>query len=376
MSIVDLFLASQESESRLDQSKEAVEITWQTSDTFYNQVIHSNHLNLRNYLFEPYNRWQEFRQRVINLQPDVRDPVSLYLIFSSELERHYQKFTPSSVHYSPGNSLKNPFINSGISFSLFNSGLYMKLAEIALGAIYTRTSLPINHTEYLELQFTSHALMEAAFQFHPQALAKYHTHKTQATAQDCFSAVRRHMLDGGKNSTQFNCYMEAIKDEIANLFIAKELMVSTMLNQVRFFSQSSSNTFWLYLCFIIVAILAVFACLALLCFGFRSLKATHPPRERIIYKANTFHQNHNQNELRSRSQTLPIETIFNPFNIGMPVDTQRSSTLNCNSNSHSHSHQQQATQASQHQRLSHFNIPTAVSQSPFNFSPDKPRCFL
>lgn len=364
-----------ETPQRFDLS--TLEITWRTSDTMYNQVINSNHLWLRDYLIEPYIKWQEFRRRVAVYEPDVRDSVSLYLMFSSHLERHYQKFTPSSVHYTNGSPVKSPFINSGISFSLFNSGLYMKLAEIALGAIYTRTSLPINHTEYLELQFTSHALMEAAFQFHPQTLTKYHAFKSQASSQECFSAVRRHMLDGGKNSTQLTCYIEAIRDEISNLFLAKDLMVTTMLNQVRFLSQSSNNTFWLYLCFIIVAILAVLSCLALLCCGFRSLKTTHPPRERIIYKANTFHQNRQKNELRSRSQTLPIETIFNPFNIGMPVDTNgRSSTLNSSSAATTTSSNIQSNQLQQHQRLSHYNIPTAVSQSPFNLTPDKPRCFL
>lgn len=345
VSTVDLLLSSQDSRTEMGYSREALQITWQMTDVILNQVISNNHMKLASLLQRPYEQWMEFRGRSINLSTDPRDAINLYLLVSRDLEKHYQKFTPSSVYYSAANALKTPFINSGIAYSVFNSGMFQRFAEIALGTCYVRSNLILNHTEFLDLQFTSTALIASAFQFHPRAQTRYYELRyTDAESIDAaLSIVRQDMLTGGRNrndSQLANAYLEGVKSEIAQLLLSKDYLNTTIAGQVKLVSQQTRSTFYFYLSVTIVAMVAVISCLILLCCSLKSLSFRKcPPRERIVYKANTFQQR--QNELRSRSQTLPIETIFNPFNIGISVDravnqstnsASQSSTLNLNNN--------------------------------------------
>lgn len=288
----------------------------------------------------------EFRGRSINLNTDPRDAINLYLLVSRSLEHQYQKFTPSSSLYSQTSALKSPFVNSGISHSLFNSGMFQRFAEIALGTCYVRSNLMINFTEYLDLQFTSAALIESAFQFHPHAQANYYKLRfgdTSEAIDAALSIVRQDMLTGARNrndSQLAEVYLDGVKNEIAHLLLAKDYLNTTVAQQIKLVYQQTRSNFFFYLTVTIVALVAVLSCLLLLCCSLKSSSwRKSPPRERIVYKANTLQQR--QNELRSRSQTLPIETIFNPFNIGISVDrvvnhstnsTSQSSTLNLNNN--------------------------------------------
>ena len=174
-----------------------------------------------------YEQWMEFRGRSINLNTDPRDAINLYLLVARDLEKHYQKFTPSSIYYSAGNALKTPFINSGIAYSVFNSGMYQRFAQIALGTCYVRSNLILNHTEFLDLQFTSTALIASAFQFHPRAQTRYYELRyTDAESIDAaLSIVRQDMLTGGRNrndSQLANTYLEGVKNEIAQLLLSKD----------------------------------------------------------------------------------------------------------------------------------------------------------
>ena len=344
---MDLLLSSQDTRSEIGYSKEALQITWQMTDVILNQVIYSNHMKLASHLQLPYERWMEFRGRSINLKTDPRDAINLYLLVSRELEKQYQKFVPSSTYYSPTNALRTPFINSGISYSIFNSGMFQRFAEIALGTCYVRSNLLINHTEYLDLQFTSSALIESAFQFHPRAQARYYELRmTNAETIDAaLSIVRQDMLTGGRNRNDTelgDTYLEGVKNEIAQLLLTKDYLNTTVASQIKLVSRQTRSTFLFYLSVTIIALIAVFSCLVLLCCSFKSLSSRKSaPLKRIVYEADRFHQR--QNELRNRSQTLPIETIFNPFNIGISVDrpmnqssnninASQSSTLNLNNN--------------------------------------------
>lgn len=393
VSTVDLLLSQDSRSDMIGYSKEALQITWQMTDVILNQVIANNHMKLATHLQFPYERWMEFRGRSISFKTDPRDAVNLYLLVSRDLEKHYQKFTPSSIYYSPSNALKTPFVNTGVSYSLLNSGLFQRFGEIALGTCYMRSLLLINHTEFLDLQFASRALIEAAFQFHPRAQQRYYELRSSNDAdqiEEALSIVRQDILTGGRNrnnSLLAQTYLEGVKNEIAQLLLTKDYLNTTIYHQIKMTSQQTRSTFIFYLSVTIIALIAVLSCLALLCCSLRSLslRAKYPPpRERIVYKANTYLPNHGQqhpsNDLRSRSQTLPIETISYPFNIGVSVDapvTHQNSQSHQHYNSNNHLHQA----LSGRQTTNQLNIPASnqkTSSSPFivNNNDNKQRCFF
>lgn len=399
ISTVDLLLSQDSNRGLIDYSKEALELTWQVTDLIFNQVMTNNHMKLATHLKYPYQRWIEFRDRSRSFKVDPRDAVDLYLLTSRDLENHYQKFTPSSIYYSPSNALKTPFVNSGVSYSLFNSGLYQRFGEIALGTCYVRSLAIINQTEYLDLQFGSRALIEAAFQFHPRAQQRYYELRSTSDAdqiEEALSIVRKDILSGGRNrnnSKNAETYLEGVKTEISQLLLTKDYLNTTIYHQLRSVSNQNTRTFVLYLAVTIIALVAVLACLTLLCFSLRSLslRAKYPPpRERIVYKANTFHQNHGQStDLRTRSQTLPIETIYNPFNTGVSVDrpvTHATSQANQQNNQSSYTNRPNPlslTAGLSHQSSNQMNIPSShYHQKPsspfllFNNNDNKPRCFF
>jgi hypothetical protein len=405
LSTVDLLLAQDSNPGMIGYSKEALELTWQVTDLILNQVITNNNMKLSNHLKYPYERWTEFRAKTMSFKVDPRDAVNLYLLVSRDLENHYQKFTPSSIYYSPTNAVKSPFVNSGVSYSIFNSGLFQRFGEIALGTCYVRSLLLINQTEYLDLQFGSRSLIEAAFQFHPKAQQRYYELRSTNDAdqiEEALSIVRKDILSGGRNrnnSKNAESYLEGVKTEISQLLLTKDYLNTTIYHQLKNVSNQNTRTFVLYLSVTIIALVAVLLCLTLLCCSLRSLYKSvkyPPPRERIVYKANTFHQNHGQSSyLRTRSQTLPIETIFNPCSTGVSVDrpashaasqsnqqnNQTSQGNNITNRNQGNSHSLGAGLPNQHQTnqniSSHYHH--QKPSSPFllfNNNDNKPRCFF
>ena len=381
ISTVDLLLSQDSRSDAIGYSKEALQVTWQMTDVILNQVIANNHMKLATYLQFPYERWMEFRGRSVSFKTDPRDAVNLYLLVSRDLEKHYQKFTPSSIYYSPSNALKTPFVNTGISYSLFNSGLFQRFGEIALGTCYVRSLLMINHTEFMDLQFGSRSLIEAAFQFHPRAQQRYYELRSSNEAdqiEEILSMVRQDILTGGRNrnsSLLSQNYLEGVRNEIAQLLLTKDYLNNTIYHQIKQMTQQTRSTFIFYLSVTVIALVAVLSCLALLCCSLRSLalRAKYPPpRERIVYKA--FTPNHT-NDLRARSQTLQIESIYNPFNIGVSVDRPvKSHHQSLHHLSQPSSGQQQMNMSSQGKNQ--LNI--VKSNSPFmvNYSDNKPRCII
>jgi len=393
VSTVDLLLSLQESRpDSIGYLKEALQITWDMTDVIVTQVMARNHMKMTTALSVPFGKWMEFRMRsTVSLDP--REAVNLYLLISRDLERHYMKYTPSSLTntnginvFSPSTSVKTPFVNTGVSYSLFNSGMFMRFGEIALGTCYVRSYLMINHTEYLELQFTSKALIESAFQFHPRAQQKYYEIRASADGDDqleeVLSKVRQDMLTGGRSrntSKLAHTYLEGVKNEIAQLLLTKDYLNSTIWNQIKQVNQSNRSSLVFAITVTVIALLAILSSLLLLCCSIRSVAqaAGRPSRERIVYKANTLLRNQqsggvnqfdslskSHGDLRARSQTLPsIDTIFNPFNIGVPVDRPSSNQPS----NQPHSLRGQGVRFS--------NLPP--SSPPFNFNNDKlSRCFF
>lgn len=282
-------------------------------------------MKLASLLQMPYDRWIDFRSRSVALKTDPRESVELYLLVSRYLEKEYRSFFPPTAYSTPSSLLKTPLISTGIAYSLFNSGMYRRFAEMAVGTYYVKSDLGINVTEFLDLQSTSKSLIESAFQFHPKAQNRYFELRVEdEQIEEALAVVREDIIAGGvdrNNNKLAGIYLDGVKNEIARLLLTKDYLNTTIANQIKLTTQLNKNTWLFYLSVTVIALIAVTSCLLLLCCSLRSIAfRTAPPRKGIVYKANSLlsqnhhHMNQSMSELRSRSQTLPIETIFNPFN--------------------------------------------------------------
>lgn len=288
VSTVDLLLAEDPQQMQSRGTNKVLSITWQQTDSILDAVTArslSTWTPGTHVLLETVQeKLAQFREKNLRRELNPVKAIDIFTNICNNIEREFRALSgfPVASGMAPTSHLL-PFSSS--SYLLFNRGMAKRLAEIALGTYYFRSSGLMNATNYFDLHYSSKELMKAAFKYNPRAQLRYFELQIQdPQVEQALLLVGSDILNGGVNRSSnvyAARYLDGVKQEIATLLLAKDFLNTTISNQLRQIEKDSFKKLNFNLCVSSIALAIVLMSVVMTCCTFTKISSPSDKEDEV-----------------------------------------------------------------------------------------------
>ncbi|XP_076309422.1 uncharacterized protein LOC143224883 isoform X2 [Tachypleus tridentatus] len=248
------------------EQKDFHDVTWKITDKIWRNVQERSIDHLVVSVFQLLDNVEvklKKHRSTLTLESNPYELVNFYLNINNmilnqcfNLDYKHQLPVPSVLH------------------TLFIQGMSQRFGELGLGLIYVKSNLTFNKTEYLALRAGSTQLLSMSFHFIPRAKAKWvELHHQNPRVGEVLELVAEDILAGGQlqgKKELSKAYLDSVMEELAMLFLTKEVLNTTLSSTIERLTQSTRNTVAFNMSICIVALVVVIICLIIsVCSFFR-----------------------------------------------------------------------------------------------------------